>query len=84
MVREALGGISDVHRHLGLASSKIYELTVRVSALKVIALIINLAVVVYLLLAKRLFGLRGGARVDAEERARDTGWTALERSFPTG
>jgi hypothetical protein len=40
------------------------------------------AVVAYLLYAKRLFGLRGGARADEEIRARDVGWGALERSAP--
>ncbi len=36
-----------------------------------IGFLINLAVVVYLLLRKRLFGLRGGAAADEAERARD-------------
>lgn len=62
---------------------EIYELTKRVTALKVLALVINLAVVVYLLLAKRLFGLRGGASAEARERAADSGWAALERTLPT-
>ena len=59
-----------------------YELTGRITVTKIITLIINLAVVVYLLLAKRLFGLRGGGRAEAAERARDTGWEALERTLP--
>ncbi len=41
---------------------EIYELTKNVSALKVLALVINLAIVAYLLFAKRLFGLRGGGK----------------------
>src|SRR6202035_1034595 len=41
---------------------EIYELTKSVSALKVIALVINLAIVAYLLIAKRLLGLRGGGK----------------------
>ncbi|HEX6490836.1 MAG TPA: DUF2127 domain-containing protein, partial [Gaiellaceae bacterium] len=45
-----------------------YELTKRVSAFKLIALIVNLAIAVYLLYAKRLFGLRGGAAAEREER----------------
>jgi uncharacterized membrane protein (DUF2068 family) len=61
---------------------EVYELTSRVSVLKILTLVINLAVVVYLLLAKRLFGLRGGGRAEAAERARDTGWPALERVLP--
>lgn len=42
---------------------------------------LNLAVVVYLLLAKRLFGLRGGGRAEAAEREADSGWSALETTL---
>ncbi len=45
---------------------EIYELVERVSALKLIALVINIAAVIWLLWSKRLFGLRGG---DAAYRA---------------
>jgi uncharacterized membrane protein (DUF2068 family) len=58
------------------------ELAHHVSILKIATLVINVAIAVYLLLAKRLFGLRGGGRAEAEERARDSGWEALERSAP--
>ena len=61
---------------------EIYELVHRLSPLKVLAFVVNVAVVVYLLYAKRLFGIRGGARADEEIRARDVGWGALERSAP--
>ena len=61
---------------------EVYELTVRVSPLKIVALVVNLAIVVYLLLAKRLFGLRGGAAAERRERQRDSGWQALERVTP--
>ena len=61
---------------------EIYELSRRFSVLKVITLIINLAVVAYLLYAKRLFGLRGGAAAEHEERERDAGWAAIERATP--
>ena len=61
---------------------EIYELTHRLSVLKILTLIINVAVVIYLLYAKRLFGLRGGARAEQEERRRDSGWQALERATP--
>ena len=40
---------------------EVYELTNRLSPLKILAFVINVAVVAYLLYAKRLFGLRGGA-----------------------
>lgn len=61
---------------------EIYELTGRITLTKIITLVINLAVVLYLLFAKRLFGLRGGAQAETAERTRDVGWQALERSFP--
>jgi hypothetical protein len=48
----------------------------------VIALVINLVIAVYLLYAKRLFGLRGGGAEEERERARDQGWSALERTAP--
>jgi uncharacterized membrane protein (DUF2068 family) len=60
-----------------------YELARTVSPFKVVAIVVNVAVAVYLLLAKRLFGLRGGAAADEEERARDVGWAALERTAPS-
>jgi uncharacterized membrane protein (DUF2068 family) len=61
---------------------EVRELTSGVTWFKLTALIVNLAIVVYLLLAKRLFGLRGGAAVDAAERNRDMGWEALEGTAP--
>jgi uncharacterized membrane protein (DUF2068 family) len=39
---------------------EVYELTKHVTPTKVVAFVLNIAVVVYLLWAKRLFGLRGG------------------------
>ncbi|AEW98843.1 DUF2127 domain-containing protein [Streptantibioticus cattleyicolor] len=63
---------------------EVYELTGRVSATKILTLVINIAVVVYLLIAKRLFGLRGGGRAEQAERDRDSGWQALERVLPSG
>jgi uncharacterized membrane protein (DUF2068 family) len=61
---------------------EIYELARAVSVFKVIAFLINIAIAVYLLYAKRLFGLRGGAEAEERERARDVGWEALERTAP--
>ena len=61
---------------------EIYELTATVSWFKVVALIVNLAIVVYLLIAKRLFGIRGGYAVELAERRDSTGWEALERTAP--
>jgi uncharacterized membrane protein (DUF2068 family) len=61
---------------------EIYELAHTVSPFKLVAFAINVAVVAYLLWAKRLFGLRGGARADERLRERDVGWQALERGAP--
>ncbi|HMA46948.1 MAG TPA: hypothetical protein VKP11_07085, partial [Frankiaceae bacterium] len=46
-----------------------YELTERVTVLRALALVVNVALVVYLLLSKRLFGLRGGRAAYEDERA---------------
>jgi uncharacterized membrane protein (DUF2068 family) len=54
----------------------------RQTALRIIGFLVNLAVVVYLLYAKRLFGLRGGGKVDEELRNQDMGWEVLERTAP--
>jgi uncharacterized membrane protein (DUF2068 family) len=61
---------------------EIYELTERVSPLKVIGFVINLGVVVYLIYAKRLFGIRGGGAVETRERERDSGWEPIVRTAP--
>jgi len=61
---------------------EIDELTKSVSALKVLALVLNLAVAVYLLAAKRLFGLRGGGKAERAEYRADTGWAPIERATP--
>jgi uncharacterized membrane protein (DUF2068 family) len=61
---------------------EIYEIVTRTTVLKVLAFVVNVAVVIYLLFAKRLFGLRGGAAADEAEGERDQGWEALERTAP--
>jgi uncharacterized membrane protein (DUF2068 family) len=61
---------------------EIYEIINRRSGLKIVGFIINLAVVIYLLYAKRLFGLRGGGKVDHALRARDMSWETIERATP--
>jgi len=63
---------------------EIYEIANRATVFKVIALVINVAVVVYLLRAKRLFGVRGGLAAEHAENALDQGWDALERAAPPG
>ena len=58
------------------------ELAKGISALKLIAFIINVAIAAYLVWAKRLFGVRGGRAAEDAERERDSGWEAIERSTP--
>jgi uncharacterized membrane protein (DUF2068 family) len=61
---------------------EIDELTKSVTALKILTLIINLAIVAYLLFSKRLFGLRGGGRAERADYDADVGWPAIERATP--
>jgi uncharacterized membrane protein (DUF2068 family) len=61
---------------------EIYELAHKLSPFKVLTFVINLAVVAYLLYAKRLFGIRGGVAAEHREREEDVGWQALERKAP--
>jgi uncharacterized membrane protein (DUF2068 family) len=61
---------------------EVYEIFNHPTPFKILAFVVNVAVVIYLLLAKRLFGLRGGSAADAAEAARDLGWEALERTAP--
>ena len=61
---------------------EVYELIHKFTPFKVFALIVNTAIVAYLLYAKRLFGFRGGAAADEALSELDLGWQALERSSP--
>ena len=61
---------------------EVYELAHHLTPFKLLAFIVNVAVVLYLLLAKRLFGLRGGAAAEHALREQDVGWQALEASAP--
>jgi uncharacterized membrane protein (DUF2068 family) len=61
---------------------EIDELIKGVSVLKVVTLVINLAIVAYLLFSKRLFGLRGGGRAERADYDADVGWPAIERATP--
>jgi uncharacterized membrane protein (DUF2068 family) len=61
---------------------EIYEIVNRATVFKVLAFVINVAVVAYLLRAKRLFGLRGGLAAQEAQAALDQGWQALERTAP--
>jgi uncharacterized membrane protein (DUF2068 family) len=57
---------------------EIYEIIHKGTVLKVVGFLVNLAVVIYLLFRKRLFGLRGGAAADEAARQADAGWPAIE------
>ena len=61
---------------------EIYELVEKFGYLKLLTFILNVAISLYLLLAKRLFGLRGGYRAERERRRAESGWPALERAGP--
>jgi uncharacterized membrane protein (DUF2068 family) len=61
---------------------EVYEIVHRISVLKLIGFAFNVAIVIYLVYAKRLFGLRGGGRVDEAERALDSSWEAVARATP--
>jgi len=63
-----------------LVPYEVYELLNGVSAFKLVAFIINVAVVVYLLFAKRLFGLRGGHHAEQLRRESLGGWAAIEKA----
>jgi uncharacterized membrane protein (DUF2068 family) len=61
---------------------EVYELYTGFSSLKVVIFILNMAIVIYLLLGKRLFGLRGGHAADVARRRADGGWEAIDRRPP--
>ncbi len=57
-----------------------YEIADRFTWFRLGTLLANLAIVGYLVWAKRLFGSRGGARTEHEMRMRDTSVEAVERA----
>jgi uncharacterized membrane protein (DUF2068 family) len=61
---------------------EIYELVNKLSPFKIVAFVVNVAVVVYLLVAKRLFGFNGGRAAEEALIERDMGWPAIERATP--
>ena len=63
-----------------LVPLEIYEIIHKGTVLKVVGFLINVAVVIYLLFKKRLFGLRGGVAADEAMREADAGWPAIERA----
>jgi uncharacterized membrane protein (DUF2068 family) len=67
---------------LALVPLEVYELLSAFGWLKLVTFIVNVAVVVYLALGKRLFGLRGGHAADVARREADAGWQAIDRRPP--
>ncbi len=61
---------------------EIYELLAKITVIRVGAFVTNVAILVYLLYAKRLFGLRGGAEAEHDAREVDSGWDAFEQLTP--
>ena len=58
---------------------EVYELTEKVTIVRVLAFVINVAAVVYLLVAKRLFGIRGGRKAH-EAAQREASLLEVEES----
>ncbi len=61
---------------------EVYELVTAFGWLKLVTFFVNVAVVAYLALGKRLFGLRGGHAADVARREADAGWYAIESRPP--
>lgn len=66
----------------GFLPLELHELAKRVSVGRVLALVVNLAVLVYLVYAKRLFGIRGGGHEDEAELATAEVLPPLPGQFP--
>ena len=58
---------------------EVYELTEKISWLKIVVLAVNVAAVLYLLFSKRLFGIRGGGRA-YEQRLHEVSLLEVETS----
>jgi len=61
---------------------ELYDLQKTVTVFHVATLVVNVAILLYLLFVKRLFGLRGGELADRAARERDSGWAAFELLTP--
>jgi uncharacterized membrane protein (DUF2068 family) len=62
---------------------EVYELTQRVTVLKLGALLVNVAAIIWLLWSKRLFGIRGGGAAYHAEHAEESLLT-VERAAVSG
>ena len=61
---------------------EIYELTKSVTVLKVVGLVANLAILLYLAIVHRLFGIRGGSRAVRAAYEEHGGRLAFDRATP--
>lgn len=61
---------------------ELYELKQAVTFIRAGAFAINVAILLYLLVAKRLFGLRGGAAAEQAVREAGSGWDAFDELTP--
>jgi uncharacterized membrane protein (DUF2068 family) len=61
---------------------EISELIDKLTVLRALTLVVNIAIVLYLVWGKRLFGLNGGVAAEHREREAEMGWPALERTAP--
>ena len=60
-----------MYKRQALIPLEVYEIIHRVSPLKIVALVVNVAIVVWLVWAKRLFGVRGGHQAHVRYTAAD-------------
>jgi uncharacterized membrane protein (DUF2068 family) len=65
-----------------LVPYEIYELTKSVTVLKVVGLVANLAILLYLAIVHRLFGIRGGSRAVQAAYEAHGGRLAFDRATP--
>ena len=61
---------------------EIDELAPIATVVKAAAFVVDVDIVVDLLYAKRLFGLRGGVAAEHASRERDMGWPAIDAASP--
>jgi uncharacterized membrane protein (DUF2068 family) len=67
----------------GFLPLELTELAEKVTPLKIVALVMNLAILAYLIWTKRLFGVRGGIPALERELAADVDWESLHLRAPT-
>lgn len=66
----------------GLLPLAIQALAEKVTVLRILGLVVDLAILGYLIWTKRLFGVRGGTKALEADLAADTDWPALHTTAP--